>query len=85
VAARENFGKRRLAGFLPQRLQPLNRLGDLGRASIGLRDNTGDRFAMSCDADGAATLHFVKKLSPLGFGFGSLIFQIVCLGLDQSN
>ena len=74
VAARQNFSKRRLASFLPQSLEPLDRLGNLGRATIRLGDDASDRFAVPGDADGAAALHFVQKLRPLGLGFGGLIF-----------
>src|ERR1700733_7412067 len=68
VATRENFGKRRLASLLPQGLEALNRSGDLGCSTVHFRDYAGDRFAVPGDANGAAALHFVQKLRPLGFG-----------------
>ena len=73
VAARQDFGKRRLAGGFPQRLERLDRLGDLGPAALRLGDYAGDGLAVAGDADCAPALHFVQKLGPFGFGFGRLI------------
>jgi hypothetical protein len=84
VAARQNFSKRGLASFLPQSPETLDRRRNFGRAPIRVRDDAGDRFAVPGDADGAAALHFVQKLRPLGFGFRSLIFENVCHCFDQS-
>jgi len=84
VATRENFGKRRLASPLPQGLEARNRLGDLGCSTVRFRDYAGDSFAVPGDADGAAALHFVQKLRPLGLGFGGLVFENIRHCFDQS-
>jgi hypothetical protein len=79
----QNFVERRLAQFLTQRFQPLDRLGHFGPPHVLLRHNPSDRFAVAGDANCPASFHLIEKLGELRFGVGRLEFEKVSYGFDQ--
>ncbi len=60
MAACQNLVERRLPECPTQRLQSLDRLSDLGRASFRLGDHPGDRLAVPGYAHGSAALDFIQ-------------------------